>query len=108
MSAVRVEPAVSQRPRWLTLRRQAAFAGYLFLLPNIVGFLIFSSIPVVATLVISTLDWDLIRTPTFVGIGNYAVLLAEDKVFRQVLGNTAYFVLGTVPVEICLSLLLAL
>jgi multiple sugar transport system permease protein len=68
---------------------------------------VFSSIPVLATLVISMLDWDMIRIPTFVGIGNYAVLLGEDEVFRQVLRNTAYYVIGTVPAGICLSLLLA-
>jgi multiple sugar transport system permease protein len=92
----------------LTLRRQATVAGYLFLLPNIVGFLVFSSIPVLVTLAISTLDWDMIRQPTFVGLGNYRALLGEDAVFRQVLGNTVYYVLGTVPAGIALSLLLAL
>jgi multiple sugar transport system permease protein len=96
------------RPVRLTQRRQAAIAGYMFLLPNIIGFLVFSSIPVVATLVISLLDWDMIRTPTFVGIGNYAVLLTQDAVFRQVLANTAYYVIGTVPAGMALSLLLAL
>jgi multiple sugar transport system permease protein len=95
------------RPR-LTLRRQATLAGYLFLLPNIVGFLVFSSVPVLATLAISTLDWDMIRRPTFVGLGNYAVLLVQDGVFHQVLGNTAYYVVGTVPAGMALSLLLAL
>ncbi|HEV8635488.1 MAG TPA: sugar ABC transporter permease [Chloroflexota bacterium] len=92
----------------LSLRRRAAVAGYLFLLPNILGFLIFSSIPVLATLLISTLDWDMIRRPTFVALDNYAALLGEDAVFRQVLGNTAYYVVGTVPAGIVLSLLLAL
>ena len=58
------------RPARLSMRGQAALAGYLFLLPNIVGFLVFSSLPVLATLAISTLDWDMIRRPTFVGVEN--------------------------------------
>ena len=107
-SALNAERAGVQPRSRFSLRRQATVAGYLFLLPNIVGFLIFSSIPVLATLMISTLDWDMIRTPTFVGIGNYAVLLSQDGIFRQVLGNTAYYVIGTVPAGIALSLLLAL
>jgi multiple sugar transport system permease protein len=90
------------------LRRQETIAGYLFLLPNIVGFLVFSSVPVVATFTISLLDWDLIRTPRFVGIDNYVKLLTDDAVFRKVLFNTAYYVIGTVPAGIILSLLLAL
>jgi multiple sugar transport system permease protein len=96
------------RPARLTTRHQAALAGYLFLLPNIVGFLVFSSLPVLATLAISTLDWDMIRRPTFVGVENYQKLLVEDATFRRVLVNTAYYVLGTVPTGMVLSLLLAL
>jgi multiple sugar transport system permease protein len=96
------------RPARLSMRGQAALAGYLFLLPNIVGFLVFSSLPVLATLAISTLDWDMIRRPTFVGVENYQKLLVEDATFRRVLVNTAYYVLGTVPTGMVLSLLLAL
>ena len=99
---------VGAAPARLGLRRQATFAGYLFLLPNIIGFLVFSSIPVLVTFGISLLDWDMIRTPTFVGVGNYAVLLGQDEIFRQVLGNTAFYVIGTVPAGMALSLLLAL
>jgi multiple sugar transport system permease protein len=94
--------------RQRSLRTQAAIAGYAFLLPNIVGFLVFSSIPVLATFAISTLDWDMIRTPTFVGIQNYEQLLLEDPLFRRILLNTGYYVVGTVPAGIVLSLLLAL
>ena len=90
------------------LKRGEAIAGYLLLLPNIVGFLVFSSLPVLATLLISTLHWDMIRTPTFVALQNYQQLLFDDPVFWQVLGNTVYYVVGTVPADIVLSLLLAL
>src|ERR1043165_7215529 len=90
------------------LRRQETIAGYLFLLPNILGFLVFSSIPVVVTLVISLLDWDRIRTPKFVGIDNYVKLLTGDPTFTKVLVNTGYYVLGTVPAGVILSLMLAM
>ncbi|HLH73580.1 MAG TPA: sugar ABC transporter permease [Chloroflexota bacterium] len=91
-----------------TLRRRETVAGYLFLLPNIVGFLIFSSLPVLATLAISTLHWDLIRAPTFVGLQNYRQMLFADPTFWTVLRNTTYYVVGTVPAGVILSLLLAL
>jgi multiple sugar transport system permease protein len=101
-------PAAARRGGFSPLRRQETIAGYLFLLPNILGFLVFSSIPVVATFSISLLDWDLIRAPRFVGLDNYVKLLTDDAVFRKVLFNTAYYVVGTVPAGIILSLLLAL
>jgi multiple sugar transport system permease protein len=88
--------------------RRNALAGYLFILPNVVGFLVFSAIPVLGTLAISTLDWDMLGPPRFVGLANYAALLGGDPLFRQVLGNTLYYVLGTVPTGMVLSLGLAL
>ena len=50
MASLDALPRAPARPARLTMRRQAALAGYLFLLPNIVGFLVFSSLPVLATL----------------------------------------------------------
>jgi multiple sugar transport system permease protein len=88
--------------------RRSALAGYLFILPNVVGFLVFSAVPVLGALAISTLDWDMLGAPRFVGLGNYAELLGRDALFRQVLGNTAYYVLGTVPTGLVLGLALAL
>jgi len=102
------QQATAGRGGFSSLRRQETIAGYLFLLPNIIGFLVFSSIPVLVTLSISLLDWDLIRAPRFVGIDNYVKLLTDDATFRKVLVNTAYYVLGTVPAGIILSLLMAM
>jgi multiple sugar transport system permease protein len=108
MATIAERPSVTRRGGFSPLRRQETIAGYLFLLPNIIGFLVFSSIPVLATFSISLLDWDLIRTPRFVGLDNYVKLLTADAVFRKVLVNTAYYVVGTVPAGIFLSLMLAL
>jgi multiple sugar transport system permease protein len=99
--------AGATRPRF-SAKWHETRAGYLFLLPNIIGFLLFSLLPVGATLVISTLNWDLIQEPKFVGLQNYVTLFRDDTIFHQVAGNTAYFVVGVVPASIVLSLLLAL
>ena len=101
-------PATARGGGFSPLRRQETITGYLFLLPNILGFLIFSSVPVLVTFAISLLDWDLIRAPRFVGLDNYIKLLTDDALFRKVLFNTGYYVLGTVPAGVILSLLLAL
>ena len=102
------QAAAGVTPRRPARRWRETRAAYLFLLPNIVGFLLFSMLPVVATLVISTLNWDLIRSPEFIGFDNYVTLLVEDPIFHQVIGNTVYFVVGVVPASIVLSLMLAL
>ncbi|MGQ9585596.1 MAG: carbohydrate ABC transporter permease [Anaerolineae bacterium] len=80
--------------------------GYLFLLPNIAGFLVFTAFPVVAALSLSLFRWDLLTPPTYIGAGNFLELW-RDAQFRRVLGNTAWFTFGTVPARVALSLLLA-
>lgn len=82
------------------------FWAFLMLLPNIVGFLMFLLLPVLATFVISFSGWNLTDSLQFNGIDNYKELF-QDSVFLKVLGNTFYFTLISVPIGIMLSLLLA-
>jgi len=107
-ASTEARPTALARKGFGPLQRQESLTAYLFLLPNIIGFLVFSSIPVVVTFTISLLDWDLIRTPRFVGFDNYVRLLTADPLFGKILANTAYYVVGTVPAGVILSLLLAL
>ncbi len=82
-------------------------AAWLFLAPSLVLFAIFTAIPVISALFISFTQWNLFNEVTWVGLGNY-LELAKDEIFAKVLGNTAYFVLISVPVQIVLALLCAL
>jgi len=95
------------KPQANGLRRRETLAAYGFLLPNLIGFLIFTLLPVVAALLISLTDWNLLQPPKWVGLQNFATL-AQDPLFRKVLGNTAIYVLGTVPVQMILALLVAM
>jgi multiple sugar transport system permease protein len=78
-----------------------------FLLPNLIGFLVFTFLPVLAALLISFTNWDLLRPATWVGIDNY-VRLTQDPLFHRVLRNTVVYVFGTVPIQMILALLIAL
>lgn len=77
------------------------------LLPNLLGFLTFVLVPVLATFVISFADWDLSENFKFIGLGNYQELLT-DGIFRKVFWNTLYFTAVSVPIGIVLSLFLAI
>jgi len=92
----------------MSLARREAIAGYLFLLPNMLGFLIFTALAVVASAVISLTTWDLLSSPEFVGLDNYVTLLTNDPLFRTVVLNTLYFTAVSVPASTILALLLAL
>ncbi|QTL99210.1 ABC transporter permease subunit [Iocasia frigidifontis] len=83
------------------------FWASIFLLPNLLGFIIFILLPVLASFGISFLEWDLLGEMDWIGLGNYKELMT-DSVFWKVLWNTIYFTVVTVPVGIMISLFLAI
>jgi multiple sugar transport system permease protein len=95
------------RPR-VSLARRETLAGYLFLMPNLIGFVIFTAFAVVASAAISLTTWDLLSDPVFVGFDNYVELLTDDSLFRTVLWNTFYFTVVSVPASTAIALGLAL
>lgn len=82
------------------------FWGYIFLLPVIIGFLIFTLIPVGMSLYYSFTKYDGITKPVFLGLDNYKALF-KDKEFLLSLKNTFVFTISTVPLGAFLSLLFA-
>lgn len=88
-------------------KRGGLWVVALFLLPNLLGFLLFTAGPVVFSLGASLTNWNLQRTtPTrYVGLANYVELSRDDQ-FWIYLVNTAYFMIG-MPVAIAGSLALA-
>ena len=87
-------------------RRKERWIIFSFLAPNIVGFLIFTLIPVFATGVISLTEWNLIGEMEFVGLENYFKVF-ETKRFYQVMGNTLIYTIATVPLGLFLALCLS-
>src|SRR5579885_69136 len=91
------------------LRRSEMIAGYLFLLPNFLGFLVFSLLPIVAAFALTLTDWNLVKAPQFVALDNYRQML-NDQLFWQTAWNSVYYTIGAVPIGIfiafCLSLIL--
>lgn len=90
--------------------RKGLFYGLLFTSPAILGFLIFTLGPMIASLVLSMTDYNVFKEGTaFVGFDNYVRLFSgEDDLFYQSLGATFYFVLLRVPAVILISFAVAL
>lgn len=103
--------APSTRRRLRPGRRRELVAGYLFALPFLVLFLVFTVGPVIASFGMSFTDLRSsdVRNPLaveVVGLANYTDLLA-DETFRQAAFNTAYFVVLGVPLTMGLALAVA-
>lgn len=81
---------------------------FLFLLPWLVTFGLFSLYPLLDSFWISFTRYNPIQgPPRFVGLANYQRLLS-DPLFWKSLGNTAFFVIGTIPLTTAAALLVAL
>lgn len=78
----------------------------LFLLPALLGTLIFIIIPVLCSFGLSFAKWDLLNPITFVGLENYKNLF-NDKVFYQTLVNTIVFAISTSAFGVIIPLILA-
>lgn len=70
--------------------------GYVFILPCIIGLVVFSFGPMIFSMVISFTQWNIITDPQFVGFENYRNLFS-DPLVRISLRATAYYTLLTVP-----------
>ena len=81
--------------------------AYSFILPNLLGFALFTLVPVVFSLVLALMNWDGANVVTWAGLDNFRRLL-HDETFRISLFNTFYYVIGTVPLTMAASLGLAL
>jgi multiple sugar transport system permease protein len=104
--AARPSPLVSHS-RASSARRREAIAGYLFLLPWVVGFTLFVAGPMLASAALSFTAFDVARPPRFVGLDNYINAFTTDDRFLNSLKITFVYAIISVPLALFGSLLLA-
>jgi len=85
-------------------KRRATIAA--FLAPTVVGFLLFSLIPIARSLYLSFTSWDILQPAEWVGLKNYKVLLGSEE-FWRVMRNTGEYIVLYVPLMLVSSLALA-
>lgn len=91
-----------------SLGRRKTVIAYSFILPNLIGFFVFTFVPIIFSLFLSFCEWNSGGDIKFVGLQNFIYMFTEDKSFVTSLVNTLYFTVGTVPVVLILSLGLAI
>jgi len=82
--------------------------GYAFISPWLLGFLVFTAIPFVASIYLSFTRYDIVSAPSWVGVANYNKLLTADPLFWKSLWITFKYALVAVPVGIVAGVGLAL
>lgn len=97
------------RPSWARgLRFHEAVAGYLFLLPWLLGLLLFVMGPMVTSGYLSFTRYDVVNTPKFVGMDNFVEIFTKDRLFWPSILLTFRYALIVVPLSLIGSLLAAL
>ncbi|MEW9053276.1 MAG: sugar ABC transporter permease [Neobacillus sp.] len=81
---------------------------YLFILPWIIGFLVFTLGPLAFSLIMSFFDWPITSEPAFIGIENYKNMFTADPQFYKSIGITFKFAIIFVPLNLAIALILAL
>ena len=82
-------------------------AGYLFLLPWLIGLVVITLGPMVASLYLSFTNYSLIQSPKWVGVENY-VRMIHDARLHTALKNTFLYVIVSTPLQLLLALAIAL
>ncbi len=80
---------------------------YLILVPFMGLFFLFNVLPVLASVVLSLFDYDMVSPPSFIGLSNYMRMLTSDETFLKVLMNTLKFSVVAGPLGFLLAFLLA-
>jgi multiple sugar transport system permease protein len=98
---------VRQRQRLTTTRFRKLLQGLLFVSPWLVGFLVFTLVPLATSIYFSFHRYDLMRPPSFVGLTNYVRMFTEDPRFANSVYNTVFYVGLSAPLGVMSAFLLA-
>ena len=93
--------------RFITnLLNKDSYAGYIFILPALIGTVVFIIIPIFCSFALSFADWDLLGDITFVGLDNYKQILTDGE-FLQILVNTFVYAISTTIFAVIIPLVIA-
>ena len=82
--------------------------AYLFLMPWLIGLLVFTAYPMIASFYFSLTKYTILNPPRWVGFENYAKMFTDDQLFWTSVGNTVFYTLLSVPLGLAVALGLAL
>jgi len=90
------------------LARREELAGYLWILPWLIGFLAFTLFPILASLGLGFTSWNGRGTPHWIGLANFRAIFTSDPLFVQSLKVTGFFALLYLPLSLLIGFGMAL
>lgn len=99
------QPPTRRRPS--SARRREALEGFLCIFPWLLGFILFTAGPMLASVWLSLTDYEILRPISFIGVQNFTKAV-NDPLFSKSLWNTAVYTVLYVPLHLITALLAAL
>jgi multiple sugar transport system permease protein len=100
-------PFTSMKER-ISYRQRDQWMGYLFISPWLIGFFIFTLIPIVASLYLAFTDYHLTAAPHWVGISNFVKMFTDDLRYWKSVKATFYYVFAAIPLRLLFALAVAM
>lgn len=106
------QSVAAKHTRMTKLEKRNTLIAYSFLAPNFIGFIIFTLVPVIFSIILAFLNWSGGQSITWAGLDNFAFIFKDFSFTKSNLGialkNTVFYTIATVPLTIAFSLGLAL
>jgi multiple sugar transport system permease protein len=90
-----------------SFHRLRGLTGYAFISPWLIGFVLLTLGPMLASVVLSFTSWTMLSPPSWIGLENFDRIITDDPLFLKSLWNTAFYVVLGVPLTVGLGLFLA-
>jgi len=100
-------PIVREWRELSSVRRREAIAGYLFISPWLIGFIVFFVGPIIASFILSFTQWNIVGTPQWVGLENYQTIFTNDPRFIKAIQVTLTYSVFYLPLEVTCGIGLA-
>jgi multiple sugar transport system permease protein len=98
-------PTIAKKPFW-SIRRKEAATFYLVVAPWVIGFLLFTVVPILYAFYISFTDWTMLSSPHWVGLKNFQEMYHDPDVKHSLWITTKYSIVS-VPLRMTIALFLA-
>jgi multiple sugar transport system permease protein len=90
------------------MKEKKSIVPYIYVLPWIIGFILFTGGPIIFTIILSFTKWDLITPPIWIGLSNFVRMFKIDSEFWEILKVTIIFTIFSVIISITWALFMAL
>ncbi len=101
------QPRSLKRPQLSPSQRREAGIFYLTVSPWVIGFILFTFIPMAISLYLSFTQWNVLTAPRWIGLDNYVRMFTNDPDFYQSLKVTFTYTIVSVPLQLAIALGLA-